>query len=47
MLEHVSRGIEEALHTLPEGAETFAAGLSAADENCSSRLHGSRSPPTI
>ena len=32
MLEGVSRGIEEALRTLPENAETFAASLSTADE---------------
>ena len=32
MLQGVSRGIEEALRTLPENAETFAASLSAADE---------------
>ena len=32
MLQAVSRGIEEALRTLPENAETFAASLSAADE---------------
>ena len=32
MLQNVSRGIEEALRTLPGQAETFAAGLSTADE---------------
>ena len=32
MLQRVSRGIEEALRTLPENAQTFAASLSAADE---------------
>ena len=32
MLQGVSRGIEEALRTLPENAETFAASLSTADE---------------
>ena len=32
MLQEVSRGIEEALRTLPGQAETFAAGLSTADE---------------
>ena len=32
MLQGVSRGIEEALRTLPAQAETFAAGLSTADE---------------
>ena len=32
MLQRVSRGIEEALRTLPENAGTFAASLSAADE---------------
>ncbi len=32
MLQRVSRGIEEALLTLPENAHTFAASLSAADE---------------
>ena len=32
MLQRVSRGIEEALRTLPENAETFAASLSTADE---------------
>ena len=37
MLQRVSRGIEEALHTLPENAQTFAA---------SCRSHGSRNRPT-
>ena len=32
MLQGVSRGIEEALRTLPENAETFASSLSTADE---------------
>ena len=32
MLQGVSRGIEEALRTLPENAETFAGSLSTADE---------------
>lgn len=32
MFQGVSRGIEEALRTLPENAETFAASLSTADE---------------
>ena len=32
MLQRVTRGIEEALRTLPENARTFAASLSAADE---------------
>ena len=32
VLQGVSRGIEEALRTLPENAETFAASLSTADE---------------
>ena len=32
MLQGVSRGIEEALHTLPANAVTFAASLSTADE---------------
>ena len=32
MLQDVSRGIEEALRTLPAQAKTFAAGLSTADE---------------
>ena len=32
MLQHVSRGIEKALRTLPGQDETFAASLSTADE---------------
>ena len=32
ILQRVSRGIEEALHKLPENAETFAASLATADE---------------
>lgn len=48
MLQRVSRGIEEALHTLPENAGTFAASLSAADEKLKqsiARLQGIGRPP--